>query len=62
MVLKLNWYDLLADFESQLDGSESMGIKLTQLKSRHAELKKENQSYKLKIEKHRKAKNDLSLY
>jgi len=54
--------DLLADFETQLDGSESMGTKLSQLKARHAELKKENQSYKSKIEKHRKAKNDLALY
>lgn len=54
--------DLLCDFETQIETSEKMESKLVQLKAQHAELKKENQIYKQKIDKHKRAKDDVIQY
>jgi len=54
--------DLLCDFETQIETSEKMESKLVQLKAQHAELKKENQIYKQKIDKHKSAKDDVIQY
>jgi len=54
--------DLLCDFETQIETSEKMEAKLVQLKAQHAELKKENQIYKQKIDKHKRAKDDVIQY
>jgi len=54
--------DLLCDFETQIETSENMEAKLVHLKSQHAELKKENQIYKQKIDKHKRAKDDVIQY
>ena len=68
ILIKIRWYlnycfqDLLFDFEGQIEDSETMEAQLKQLKARHAELKKENQMYKKKIEKHKKAKDDSIPY
>ena len=58
----LHLQDLLEDFEQQIDRSKAMEPQVKQLKSRHADLKKENLIYKSKTEKHNKTKDGLSAF